>query len=157
MYYNKEEAKIVVGDDMKEYMFYLIDIAALLVVLKLVLNSMKIKVESDFGSNKIVTGIFVTFAVVIFFTGSGIVNVVQCIVVFIIGLAYLNIRNGFMENGIVLMGRLYKKEKLKNVDVEKDGESYRVSFTYKRKTHFLYCTKENIVEAKQIIKSLQTN
>lgn len=140
---------------MRESLIYVIDLLALVLVLRLVINSMQVKVQSDVGSNKIVTAIFCVLAIVIFFSGEGILNVVQSVIVFVIGIAYLNIRNGFYEDGIILMGKKYKKEKIKNTDVEKDGESYRVSFSYNRKTHFLYCTKDNIVEAKEYIKLLQ--
>lgn len=140
---------------MRENLFYLLDIAALAVVIKLVLNSMKIKVHSDVGSNKIVTVIFIIFAAFLFFTGQGTFNTIQCFVVIMIGIAYLSIRSGFMEDGIVLMGRLYKGAFIKGLELEKDGETYRVSFNYKKRKHFLYLTESNAKQAKEYMQLLQ--
>ncbi len=140
---------------MTDSLFYLLDIVVLGIVIKLILNSMKIKVHSDVGSNKIATILFVAFAAFLYFTGNSVFNTIQSVVVLMIGLAYLNIRSGFVDDGIVLMGKLYKGQFIRNLELEKDGEAYRVSFKYKKKQHFLYLTESNAKQAKEIMQNLQ--
>ncbi len=106
--------------------FYILDTIIFFMLLSMLRNSGKIEVKTKAGSRWVIPCVFWGIAVLGMFNYKGVFLYIQtgCLIVF--GIMYLFMESGLSQDGIVVIGKLYRYEKLKRIQV--DDNDHCVNF-----------------------------
>lgn len=141
-----------VGDIMQELLLYAFEFFVIAMMMGLLKNSKNVTIQTDAGSGKYITLLFCGVSLFLIVKERTLFYVIQGAVVFIVGLCYLKVRSGFASNGIVIMGKLYKKENIKEIMIENQNNVFRVSFKYNKKFHYLYVNHSDIKKIEDAVR-----
>lgn len=137
---------------MEDLLFYGIDLLVIVIMFGLLKNSKPVMVRTDAGSSKYITLILCAISLFLIIKEKSFFYFIQGSVVFIIGLCYLRVKSGFSNEGIVIMGKLYKRQNISELLIENQNNVFRVSFKYGRKPHYLYVNSGDIKKIETAVK-----
>jgi hypothetical protein len=116
---------------MENLLLYVFDILVIGIVAGLLNNSSKVKMRTDMGSGKIIALIFSVVSLFMMIKERSSFFFYQGALILLIGVAYLFIKSGFADEGIVIMGKLYKRNFIEELRLEIENEVLKVTFKYK--------------------------
>lgn len=97
----------------------------------------KVKIICN-GSNKIVIYIvYIFLALCVFIKNANRIGVICSVIIVISGVIYSLVPSGYDENGIYLNGRLFRYNKISQMEFDYVNDYYQLSFTCSGKTHTL--------------------
>ena len=93
-----------------------------------------------FPTGWIITAFFVVIGIIRLFQNHSLFSIVQTVLIVLLGVLYSQMRSGFSDQGIVLLGNLYTWDRITQADVTEAEETreIKVEFTVKKVSRFVY-------------------
>jgi len=104
----------IVGD----IIFYVLDIAILYMLWTMRQNSARVIVGTQIGPRWILPAVFWAIALAGFFNYTGVFRFIQSAALIAMGVIYWKMESGLSKDGVVMIGRLYRYEKIQPITVD---------------------------------------
>ena len=109
------------------------------------------QVTGKLGPTWIITVFFVVIGIIRLFQNHSLFSIIQTVLIVLLGVLYSQMRSGFSDQGIVLLGNLYTWDRITQADVTdtEETQEIKVEFTVKKVSRFVYFTtaQRDAVEA----------
>ena len=106
------------------------------------IHSRQVQVAGKLGPTWIITVFFVGIGIIRLFQNHSLFSIIQTVLIVLLGVLYSQMRSGFSDQGIVLLGNLYTWDRITQADVPdtEETQEIKVEFTVKKVSRFVYFT-----------------
>ena len=121
-----------------EIAIVIVNLILLFYFTRMAIHSRQVQVAGKLGPTWIITVFFVGIGIIRLFQNHSLFSIIQTVLIVLLGVLYSQMRSGFSDQGIVLLGNLYTWDRITQADVT-DTE-IKVEFTVKKVSRFVYFT-----------------
>ena len=114
---------MTVGD----LIFYILDAVVLVLLAKMLRDSRKVEIPTRLGPRWVIPAVFWGIALVSNFNYTGSFRVIQTIILIVMGIMYWFMKSGLCPEGVVMIGRLYKYEKCKPMEIDDEFNALKLT------------------------------
>ena len=109
---------------------------------RMAIHSRQVQVAGKLGPTWIITVFFVGIGIIRLFQNHSLFSIIQTVLIVLLGVLYSQMRSGFSDQGIVLLGNLYTWDRITQADVTdtEETQEIKVEFTVKKVSRFVYFT-----------------
>lgn len=134
-----------------EIAIVIVNLILLFYFTRMAIHSRQVQVAGKLGSTWIITVFFVGIGIIRLFQNHSLFSIIQTVLIVLLGVLYSQMRSGFSDQGIVLLGNLYTWDRITQADVTdtEETQEIKVEFTVKKVSRFVYFTtaQRDAVEA----------
>ena len=134
-----------------EIAIVIVNLILLFYFTRMAIHSRQVQVAGKLGSMWIITVFFVGIGIIRLFQNHSLFSIIQTVLIVLLGVLYSQMRSGFSDQGIVLLGNLYTWDRITQADVTdtEETQEIKVEFTVKKVSRFVYFTtaQRDAVEA----------
>lgn len=134
---------------MGDWVFYVLDLAILVMLVKWTITSSKVKIATTVGARWLVPTLFFIVAVIGFVKYEGFFKWSQTISLIVFGIMYYFLKSGLSDDGIVMNGALTSWEKAGTVTLSKKDSC--IIFTLKKRNAALYFDPSQLDEVRSFL------
>lgn len=123
-----------------DFALIVVNIILLCYLVRMTLNSVKVKVPGKVGPVWIIAVFFFIVGILRLLQGISLFSIFQTVLIIAVGVLYSRMKSGFSDQGLVLLGILYPWDKIQRAEMEKIEETseIKVDFTVKKVSRFVY-------------------
>ena len=123
-----------------EIAIVIVNLILLFYFTRMAMHSRQVQVPGKLGPTWIITAFFVVIGIIRLFQNHSLFSIVQTVLIVLLGVLYSQMRSGFSDQGIVLLGNLYTWDRITQADVTEAEETreIKVEFTVKKVSRFVY-------------------
>lgn len=137
------------------FLVVLINVMIWAAVIFFLFEGKKVRYEMNAGGGKIVLVVFFALGVMQYFAHPNLSSLVTMLSLTMAGIVYSLIPSGVCREGLMIIGRLYRFDKIDSIEYIIDHGRLEVNFIYKHRTFFLFKEKECEDEVRKVIKAYQ--
>ena len=134
-----------------EIAIVIVNLILLFYFTRMAIHSRQVLVAGKLGPTWIITVFFVGIGIIRLFQNHSLFSIIQTVLIVLLGVLYSQMRSGFSDQGIVLLGNLYTWDRITQADVTdtEETQEIKVEFTVKKVSRFVYFTtaQRDAVEA----------
>ena len=125
-----------------EIAIVIVNLILLFYFTRMAIHSRQVKVAGKLGPTWIITVFFVGIGIIRLFQNHSLFSIIQTVLIVLLGVLYSQMRSGFSDQGIVLLGNLYTWDRITQADVTdtEETQEIKVEFTVKKVSRFVYFT-----------------
>lgn len=109
--------------NINDLIFYVLDAFVMIMLIRMLAGCKKIEIKTDMGGRWVIPVVFFALAALSFFNFTGIFRMIHVSCLILMGVLYWFMESGLSPDGIVMIGRTYKYEKLKRIVVDDNRHS----------------------------------
>ena len=115
-----------------EIAIVIVNLILLFYFTRMAIHSRQVQVAGKLGPTWIIT----------VFQNHSLFSIIQTVLIVLLGVLYSQMRSGFSDQGIVLLGNLYTWDRITQADVTdtEETQEIKVEFTVKKVSRFVYFT-----------------
>ena len=125
-----------------EIAIVIVNLILLFYFTRMAIHSRQVQVAGKLGPTWIITVFFVGIGIIRLFQNHSLFSIIQTVLIVLLGVLYSQMRSGFSDQGIVLLGNLYTWDRITQADVTEAEETreIKVEFKVKKVSRFVYFT-----------------
>ena len=100
-----------------EIAIVIVNLILLFYFTRMAIHSRQVQVAGKLGPTWIITVFFVGIGIIRLFQNHSLFSIIQTVLIVLLGVLYSQMRSGFSDQGIVLLGNLYTWDRITQADV----------------------------------------